>query len=130
MRIRYLAAALLTVVIGLGVHLGGSFIPPAARDVGGDALWAAMMFWWVSALTPRSHLAVRAGVALGISWIVELSQLYHTALLDAARATTMGSLILGSGFDARDLVAYAGGVMAAVAIEGIVRRRQRRGFRP
>ena len=123
MRLRYLAAALLTVAIGLGVHLGGSFIPPQIRDVAGDALWAAMMVWWVSALSPRSHVAVRAGVALGISWIVELSQLYHTPTLDAARATTIGGLILGSGFDARDLVAYAAGVFAAVIIEAMVRRR-------
>ena len=124
MRLRYLIAALLTVAVGLGVHLGGSFTPPTVRDIIGDALWAAMMFWWISALSPRSDPIVRAGVALGISWIVELSQLYHTPSLDAARHTTLGSLILGSGFDARDLVAYAGGVVAAVAIDAMVRRRR------
>ena len=125
MRLRYIAAALLTVAVGLGVHLGGSFLPPAARDVIGDALWAAMMFWWISALWPSSHVAVRASVALGISWTVELSQLYHTPSLEAARSTTLGRLILGSGFDVRDLVAYAGGVMVAVAIDAMVRRRAR-----
>ena len=123
MRLRYLSAALLTIAVGLGVHIGGSFIPPVARDVMGDALWAAMMFWWISALLPRSQFVSRAGIALGISWIVELSQLYHAPSLDAARDTTIGSLILGSGFDARDLVAYAGGVVTAVLIEAMVRRR-------
>lgn len=127
MRLRYLAAALLTVVVGLGVHFGGSFIPPAARDVIGDALWAMMMLWWISALSPRSPLAVRAGVALGISWIVELGQRYHTPSLDAARSTTLGSLIFGSGFDARDLVAYAVGVLAGAALETVVRRRRQLG---
>jgi hypothetical protein len=124
-RLRYVAAALLTVAVGLGVHLGGSFLPPAVRDVIGDALWAAMMFLWISALWPSAHVAARASVALGISWTVELSQLYHTPSLDAARSTTLGRLILGSGFDVRDLVAYAGGVMVAVAIEAMVRRRAR-----
>jgi hypothetical protein len=41
---------------------------------------------------------------------VELSQLYHAAALDAVRATTAGHLVLGSGFDLRDLVAYGVGV--------------------
>ena len=125
MRLRYLAAALLTVAVGLGVHRGGSFFPPATRDVIGDALWAAMMFWWISALSPRSRVAVRASVALGISWIVELSQLYHTPSLDAARRTAIGSLILGSGFDARDLVAYVAGVAVGVALDAVVRGGQK-----
>jgi hypothetical protein len=37
--------------------------------------------------------------------------------LDAVRRTTVGRLALGSGFNARDLVAYAAGALAAVAFE-------------
>jgi hypothetical protein len=122
-RFRYVAAALLTIVVGLGVHLGGSFIPPAARDVAGDALWATMMLWWISAVSPRSRLVTRAGIALGISWLVELSQLYHAPWLDAARSVTLGRLVLGTGFDTRDLVAYAGGVALGCLIDGLIRGR-------
>jgi hypothetical protein len=126
-RFRYVAAAFLTIVVGLGVHLGGTFIPPAARDVLGDALWAMMMLWWISALSPRSRLVVRASVALGISWVVEFSQLYHTPLLDAARSTTLGRLILGNGFDARDLVAYAAGVALGALLSSRAQRKLRSG---
>jgi hypothetical protein len=51
---------------------------------------------------------------------VELTQLYRTAGLDAVRRTTVGHLILGSGFDLRDLAAYALGVLAALVLERMV----------
>jgi hypothetical protein len=41
---------------------------------------------------------------------VEFSQLIHLPMLDALRRTTLGYLVLGSGFDRRDLAGYAGGV--------------------
>jgi len=49
-------------------------------------------------------------VALAFCCAVEFSQLWHTPWLNAVRRTTAGHLVLGSGFNARDLVAYAGGV--------------------
>jgi hypothetical protein len=45
------------------------------------------------------------------------------------RATTWGHLVLGSGFDARDLASYALGVGGAALLEAVVvaRRRYPRG---
>jgi hypothetical protein len=123
LRAVFVAAALATIVAGLAVHLGGSGLSTGARDFLGDALWAMMMVWWVSAGWPRARAVVRAVVALAISWMVELSQLYHSPMLDAVRDTTFGRLTLGTGFDARDLLAYAVGVVGASVVEGVVRRR-------
>jgi hypothetical protein len=117
LRSAYVACALATVLVGLALHLGGSSLPPAVRDVIGDALWAFMLACWVSAVWPRLARGARAALALGTCWAVELSQLYHTPGLDELRRTTLGHLVLGSGFDARDLAAYALGVLAAVLIE-------------
>jgi hypothetical protein len=117
LRAAYVAAALATIVVGLAVHLGGRRLPPAVRDVVGDVLWAIMLTWWVSALWPRLARRTRAALALGICYAVEVSQLYHSPGLDAARGTTLGHLVLGSGFDFRDLAAYALGVLGAVVIE-------------
>lgn len=122
-RVRYVTLALLTIAIGLVVHVTGSAIAPAARDVLGDALWAAMIFWWVGALAPGARVGARAAAAYAICVAVEVSQLWHAPALDAARATTAGQLVLGSGFDPRDLVAYAGGVAVAVALDAAVVRR-------
>ena len=125
-RAAYLALALGTIAVGLAVHLGGAALGPAARDVVGDALWGMMVAWWVGAVAPGARLRTRAAVALGLCFAVELSQLYHTSALDALRATRAGHLVLGSGFDPRDLAAYLAGVAAAVLLErAAVRRRER-----
>jgi hypothetical protein len=117
LRAIYVASALATIVVGLAVHLGGTRLPPAVRDVLGDALWAIMLTWWVSALWPRLARVARAALALGLCYAVEVSQLFHAPGLDAVRRTTLGHLLLGSGFDPRDFAAYALGVLAAVVID-------------
>jgi hypothetical protein len=99
---------------------------PVARDVLGDALWAAMIAWWAGALAPRARLVVRSLTAYGVCAAVEASQLYHAPTLDALRATRLGHLVLGSGFDPRDLAAYAFGVVGAALLEFVVAARSRR----
>jgi Protein of unknown function (DUF2809) len=115
-RMRYLVLAIATIAVGVMVHLGGSFLPPVARDVIGDALWAMMMVWWMGVAAPRLPLRTRGLAALAICIGVELSQRYHTPFLDALRRTLPGHLLLGSGYDPRDLLAYAAGVVVAVVL--------------
>jgi hypothetical protein len=122
-RIVYVALALGTIVVGLAVHLHGAALSPVARDVLGDALWAAMIAWWVGAAAPTARLSRRAVMALAICFAVELSQLYHAPGIDALRETTLGHLVLGSGFDPRDFVSYAVGVLAAALLELVMVRR-------
>ena len=122
-RFVFVALALSTIVVGLAVHRGGAVLPPRPRDLIGDALWAMMMYWWIGALAPNARLGGRAVVAVAICWGVEFSQLVHTPTLDAWRGTTVGQLVLGSGFDLRDLGAYALGVFAARLLEMKARRR-------
>ena len=116
----YIALALATIAVGLGVHWYGDVLGPTLQDVLGDSLWAAMIAWWIGAAVPQASLRVRAGVALALCFSVEVSQLFHTPALDALRSTTAGQLVLGSGFDPRDLVAYTLGVLAAVLLERTV----------
>ena len=115
-RVLYVGLAITTIALGLLVHLAGTTLG-AVRDPLGDALWAAMMTWWVSAAMPRKRSQTRGLVALAISFVVELSQLIRLPVLDSLRATLPGHLVLGSGFDPRDLVAYALGVALAVCVE-------------
>ena len=119
-RFMYVGLAAATIAVGLWVHIGASPLGADARDVLGDALWAVMIMWLVAAAAPRTPLVTRAVVALGICIAVELSQLIHTSSIDALRSTTLGHLVLGSGFDPRDLIAYAVGVAAAALLERTV----------
>jgi hypothetical protein len=108
---------------GLTVHRG-SLLPLGliARDVTGDVLWALMIAWCMGAIAPRCPLVFRSAVALTVCVAVELSQLVHTPSLDALRATTLGHLALGQGFDPRDLAAYSAGVALAALGEWIAVR--------
>jgi hypothetical protein len=120
-RLRFVVLALGTIAVGLVVHWRGTPFPATLRDVLGDALWAMMIGWWLGALAPSARPLSHAGVALAICWSVEFSQLYHARWLDGWRLTTPGQLILGSGFDPRDLGAYALGVLVMLILELLVR---------
>lgn len=113
---RYFGLAVGTIAIGLTVHLRGSFLPPAFRDILGDALWAVMVVCWLGVAAPRASLTTRAFAAFSVCAAVELSQRVHAPWLDALRATLVGHLILGSGYDPRDFVAYAAGVVVATVL--------------
>jgi hypothetical protein len=121
-RVSYVLLALGTIALGLAVHFHGDALGPVWRDVVGDALWAAMIVWWIAALFPGASVRERGGAALAICFAVEVSQLYHTPALDALRRTTLGQLTLGSGFDPRDLAAYTLGVLAAMLFERSLQR--------
>jgi hypothetical protein len=117
------ALALCTIVVGLVVHWYGTALPAAMRDLLGDALWAMMIAWLIGAIFPQKPIVARAVLALVICWTVELSQAYHQQFLDSLRNTAIGQLVLGSGFDVRDLGAYALGVAAAFGLELAARRK-------
>ena len=119
---RYAVLSAATIAAGLLVHFAGGPLPAAARDILGDALWAAMIYWLISWVRPRAAPLARATTALAICFAVELSQLIRAGWLDALRATSAGHLVLGSDFDARDLLAYAAGIAVAAAIDRSVIR--------
>ena len=115
-RVRYLVLAIGTIAIGLIIHLGGGLLSPSVRDVLGDGLWAMMIVWWMGVAAPRLPLRTRGLAAFAICVGVELSQRYHAPLLDTLRRTVLGQLVLGSGYDPRDLISYAVGVGIAVVL--------------
>lgn len=121
-RLAHAAAALATIALGLTLRARGDALPAAAVDVLGDALWAAMVFWWIGALAPRAPTPARAAIALAIAVAVEVSQLWRAPWLVALRGTRLGHLVLGADFDARDLAAYAAGVACAAALAAALGR--------
>jgi hypothetical protein len=117
LRLTYAFIAIATVAVGLFVHTQATGVNRDVRDVLGDALWAMMMVWLVSALAPQTGIVARAVVSLAICYAVEFSQLYQASWVDSLRETTVGQLVLGSGFDPRDLAAYAAGVLVAAMLD-------------
>ena len=126
-RAAFIGFALAAIALGLGIHSYGTFLGPTARDVAGDALWAAMIAAWIGALVPGASMGARLAAAMTICVAVEMSQLYHGVALDSVRRTTAGQLVLGSGFDRRDFAAYALGLLVAALAERLLFQRVRDG---
>lgn len=101
----YLLCAVVLIGIGL-VSRHIRFLPPEV----GDALWAMTVFCAWKVVLPRLHVRTTAIITLLTAYIVELSQLIRTPWLVSFRATTIGHLLLGQGFQWTDLLAYTIGV--------------------
>ncbi|MEP7763502.1 DUF2809 domain-containing protein [Sanguibacter sp. 25GB23B1] len=116
-------AVIVTTVLGLGVRaVGGGVV----AEVGGDALYAVLVYVLVALVAPRARPATLVAVAWSLCAAVELAQL---AGLSAAVVAVWepARWVLGTTFHTLDLVVYAVGACAAgaldVAVGTVVRRR-------
>lgn len=113
----YLALTLATIALGLATRQFPSVFPALVAEYGGDVLWASMMLWLMALVRPTAATRSLALSALGVSFAVEVSQLYHAPWIDAVRATRSGALVLGQGFLWSDLASYTVGVVLAAALD-------------
>ena len=120
----YAVLACITIALGLFTHLHGFGLRAPARDIVGDALWAALIYWLIALIAPHASGGARASAAVAVCAAVELSQLIQHPALMAVRGSTLGHLVIGSDFDARDLLAYLAGIAGAVVLERAVLRRR------
>lgn len=105
-----LALIVVVVLLGLGSRRFGPYLPGVVSRYAGDTLWALAAFLGLGLLLPRASTGRVAGLALGVSLLVEVGQLYHAPWIDSIRRTTLGGLILGYDFAWSDPACYAGGV--------------------
>jgi hypothetical protein len=107
----WLALAVLVVIgVGLASRRFPAVFPAAFGSYTGDALWALMVFLGIAFLRPAMSGARVACAALVFSYLIEIAQLYQAPWINAIRATTFGHLVLGTGFQWLDLLAYAIGI--------------------
>ena len=106
----------ITLVLGL-MSRKVSFLPYTIAAYSGDVLWALMIFFIAGFIFHEKKNWVVALMALGFSYFIELTQLYHSPWIDNIRGTILGTLILGYGFLWSDLVCYTVGILIGVGIE-------------
>jgi hypothetical protein len=128
-RVRYLYVIAMAAVIATGLWWRSAYNPasPFWYKYGGDTLWALLMFLGFRCVLIRASILRVTLVSLTFCFAVEYSQLYHAPWIDSIRATRLGTLALGSTFNAPDLIAYAIGVACGSVIEMI---RPRSGCKP
>ncbi|WP_323986499.1 ribosomal maturation YjgA family protein [Microbacterium plantarum] len=120
---RWGAAALAVAVVAAGLVVHGILPDTAATDIAGDALYAVLIYALVVAVAPRAGTVVVAAVAGGWCIAVELLQLSDLP----ARAATVfppAVLVLGTVFDARDLLVYVVTIVITGALDAVWRRRR------
>ena len=122
----YAGLTWLTIGLGLGSRRYARHLPALLQKNAGDALWALMVFFLMGLLFRRWSTRRVAAAALAFSFAIEFSQRYHAPWIDALRAHTLGHLVLGSGFNAFDLVCYTVGIGLGAAGEWLATRIRRR----
>lgn len=110
------SAALVTVPLGLGSRRYAPALPHFVAEYAGDALYATLVFFLLLFAAPRVGRVWLAALAFGLSALVEVSQAWHVAPLDAARATRLGRLVLGTTFVWSDFPCYAVGAALGLAV--------------
>lgn len=108
-----------TVVVGLVVDATGT--GPVADKLG-DVLYALLVV--AAAWVVRPDAPVRRLATVALAWCVGVELLQLTGLpRSLASQVPAARLVLGSGFDALDLPAYAAGCLAGAAVVAGARRR-------
>lgn len=118
-RRRTAALGVLVVVIAAGLLVARGLPSSVFTDIAGDALYAVAAYTGLVLLLPRRPRAPLALAAAGWCVAVELLQLTGLPVALAERVPPI-ALVLGTGFDPRDLVVYVLAVIAAVSIDRAV----------
>ncbi|WP_051732071.1 DUF2809 domain-containing protein [Kitasatospora phosalacinea] len=101
-----------------------ALVPGGAASLLGGALYTALLYTVLMAAAPRLGPWTAGGTALAASWAVELFQASGLPA-DLGRHSLLGRLVLGTTFDLTDLLGYALGAAALVAVHQLARRRAR-----
>lgn len=93
-------------------------------DIVGDALYATLLYLLLALLAPRSPRRMLAALALILCAGVEFLQLTGIPR-DLAAVFPPAALVLGAGFDQRDLLVYAAAVVITMIIDVAISRATR-----
>ncbi|MEG3858179.1 ribosomal maturation YjgA family protein [Microcoleus sp. herbarium12] len=106
----YRVALLLTIIPVLIIGLSSEFYSGPGReffnDYFGDFLYQIFLILLISFIFPQIDPSKTALGVFIFNCIVEFSQLWRPAFLQAIRATLFGRLFLGSGFSWEDFIGY------------------------
>jgi len=82
----------------------------------GDSLAVVLVYLAIRAVTPFA-MRWSAAAALAVACAIEVGQWFHLADLLGLGHVRIARIVIGTGFDPADFLAYAGGAVAVVAVE-------------
>ena len=113
----YLFLVLVTIVVGLLSRT--RFVPDVIYPYVGDYLYAVMVFFIIGFLFQTKNSLKVALVSVFICYLIEFLQLYQAEWINAVRSSTLGALVLGSGFLWSDIICYTFGGITGYLLEHI-----------
>ena len=120
------AALLLVVVVGAGLSVHAFLPDNDATDIAGDALYAAAAYLMVVSIGPNLRPAMSG--CLAAAWCVGVELFQLTGIpLELGAAFPPAMLVLGTVFDARDLLVYVAtiaGITGGDAVLTLLRDRR------
>lgn len=115
MRIAYLIAIVITILLGLASRKWSLLVVQNA----GDILWAMMVYFGFRFLLVRKSTLTTIWLSFLFSFGIEFSQLYQEDWINQIRGTSLGALIFGKGFLVEDLIRYTAGIIIATVLDKV-----------
>ena len=125
-RLAALAAVAATLAAGLTIRAVSDGV---VAKYAGDALYTVLLYGLCVLAAPRIRPLAAALTACGVSWAIEFFQLTPVPA-ELSRRSVVARLVLGSTFNAPDLLWYAAGAAAALLVHTAARRGIARTARP
>lgn len=121
----FFGVALLVVPVGLvarSFRAGADAATPTGfvATYLGDVLWAVLFFFVFAGLLPRWRRVALAGLTLGVTLGIELSQLYHGEPLSTLRSFGPTGFLLGSHFLWSDVMCLFVGTLVAAGLHWLL----------
>ncbi|MGN7161351.1 DUF2809 domain-containing protein [Sphingomonas sp. SAFR-052] len=107
-----LTIALLAIELAIALFLND----PIVRPYVGDALAVVLVYAGIRAVT-RLPVVPAALIAFAVAVAIEFSQYFRLLKAIGLDQNRFARMILGSGFDPKDFIAYASGAVAVLLIE-------------
>ena len=112
----YLPLMLLLVIIGLPARLYAEHLPDWYILYFGDFLWAILLYFLIAVIFGL-EIKLTFTTAIVVAYLIEISQLFHPAWLQALRSYKIIGLIIGYGFLWSDIIAYTLGITLGAIID-------------
>jgi hypothetical protein len=117
MRIAYMIAVVITILLGLASRKFSQQLLLFIADNAGDVLWAMMVYFGFRFFLVRMSMLTAIWISLSFCFFIEFSQLYQEDWINQIRGTLLGALILGKGFLTVDLLRYTAGIIIATVFD-------------
>lgn len=114
----FAAIIVFCIEVFIALYVRDDFVRPHL----GDALVIVLIYLAIRAVTPV-RVVPAVALTLGIAVVVEFSQLFQLVRRLGLEDNSFARVVLGTGFDPKDFIAYASGGMAVLAVEALRRQR-------